>query len=436
MLLRIKYLYEKLASSFWFLPSAILVINILLALLFIYLDKRAPIEPEGFLNLIFSKNPESGRNVLSIIAGSMAGIAGTVFSITLVILQLATSQLGPRLLKNFMYERINQVVLGQYIGLFLYCLIVINSVRDSDSYSFIPNLSIIAAIVFAIFNVFILIFYIHSVSVSIQPSKVIHQLGKNLKQKSDELYPDLNLDIEKTYLENIKKQQYNSHVVNASKSGYIQFFDLEALMKYSEENNCIIKVLEKPGAFIIKNQAIFEILKEEKIATESSEIDKLHAYYQVFRSKSIFQDTEFAIQQIVEIASRALSPGINDPHTAIICIDQLTSSLNMLAKSKTPKQYLTNDPNKIRLIIPSTNFKGFLRASFDEIRQFGAQTPSVIIRLMESIKKLIQTSDSEKNKEILKAYATLILETGEKNFHLDSDISDLRIVYNRVKNCH
>ena len=142
-MLNLKYLFRKVRDSFWFVPTLIIVMSILAAVILLYVDKTHPFTPEGVFKIVFSENSDSGRNVLTVIAGSMVGIAGTVFSITIVVLQLASSQFGPRLLQNFMYKRLNQVVLGQYVGGFLYSIIVINAIRDNDSYAFIPNLSIL-----------------------------------------------------------------------------------------------------------------------------------------------------------------------------------------------------------------------------------------------------------------------------------------------------
>lgn len=432
MLLRIKFFYQKITSSFWFLPSFILLMNIVLAVVLIWVDRQYPITPSGLLNVIFSKNADSGREVLNIIAGSMSGIAGTVFSITLVILQLATSQLGPRLLNNFMYQRINQIVLGQYIGLFLYCLIVINSIRDGEGYKFIPHISIIAAIIFAIVNIFMLIFYIHSVSMSIQPSKVIYQLGKNLKNKADELYPDLDGDVHEAFLEDVKNRHYVTKMLRTPKSGYIQYFDIDGLLEFSEEHRVIIEVLQRPGAYIVEGQPIFELLGTEQLNIEDSELDSLFSNYEVYRSKSLFQDTEFAILQIVEIASRALSPGINDPHTAIICIDQLTDSLNMLGRTEQPKPYITKDAKKVMLIVNQRGFEHFLDTAFDEIRFFGASTPSVIFRLMESIEKLLVGDMPVESKVAVQRYAKKIMETAEQSFKLERDLDMLRDQYRKV----
>ncbi|WP_232217143.1 DUF2254 domain-containing protein [Winogradskyella sp. J14-2] len=403
-----------------------------MAILFIYIDREYPLKPEGILNLIFSENPESGRNVLSLISGSMAGIAGTVFSITLVVLQLATSQLGPRLLKNFMYQRINQVVLGQYLGLYMYCIIVINAIRDGSEFSFIPNQSILVAIIFTIMNVFLLILYIHSVSTNIQPSKVIDRLGKNLKLKSDQLYPDLNSGIEESFTKTFNEGLYYTQSIKTLKHGYIQYFDLEALVKFSEANNCIIKILEKPGAYTIKHQAVLEVLSKTEMLLSQDKIETLNSCYEVFRSKSLFQDTEFAILQIVEIASRALSPGINDPYTAINCIDQLTASLSVLANADVPQRFVTNNPDELRLIVPRTDFKGFLETAFNDILQFGANTPAIIYRLMASIDKLIKSDDSKLHHTVLKEYARRILQTAEHHFKLKQDLNKLQVMYKNL----
>ncbi|MCB9277412.1 MAG: DUF2254 domain-containing protein [Lewinellaceae bacterium] len=429
MSLKIRYFFSRLQSSFWFVPGLILLSSIGLAVLFLYLDYNFPFRPGGILKIIFSEDPASGRTVLSIIAGAMAGIAGTVFSITLVVLQLASSQLGPRLLQNFMYKRINQVVLGQYIGLFLYSILVLNALEENGRGGFIPNFSILFAIVFAVFNVFLLVIYIHNISTSIQPSKIIYELRLEIEESITKLYPDTNENNPGTASPSDSIGLPHVKTIFAHRSGYIQYYDLDALIRFAGKEEAAIKINEKPGAYIVKQQPVFEIFAGRNIEIDAEAERRLQGNYQLFRKKSFFQDTEFAIQQIVEIASKALSPGINDPNTAINCIDNLTSALCLLVNAYIPDATVKDDNGRVLIMANNNSFEGYLKASFDQIRQFGASSPSVIIRMMESIITIFELDKTKKHRETLKNYAELVWETGEKVFTLSSDIEDLRRRY-------
>lgn len=224
------YFFKKLNSSFWFKPLIIILAGIALSVLFLYLDTITGFKPKGIYRMIFSGSSESARKVLSAIANAMIGVAGTVFSITLVVLTLATNQFGPRLLRNFMYQDMNQIVLGSYSGTYLYCLIVLNAVKGQETYTFVPNLSVLFALVLAVLNIILLILFIHHVSVSIQSSNVIENIGKIFNQTPIKIYPSgLGGDLNE---ENMRQHDLNStsaiEILN-KKDGYLQVIDNELL---------------------------------------------------------------------------------------------------------------------------------------------------------------------------------------------------------------
>jgi uncharacterized membrane protein len=434
-MLNLIYLFKKARDSFWFVPTLIIVCSIVSAIVLLYIDRTFPFEPEGVLRLIFSENSDSGRNVLTVIAGSMVGIAGTVFSITIVVLQLASSQLGPRLLRNFMYKRLNQVVLGQYVGVFLYSIIVINAIKDNSEYAFIPNISILFAIFLAIFNVFLLVIFIHSISMSIQPSKIINELRVRIEKNIQDLYPE-QVEKEVTLIpkDDINNQLESIKKFKATTSGYIQYFDLDALVNIARKREIIIKILHRPGSYIVKGQEVFELFKNNSEA-EFSEEDSLslEKSYKVATKKSFFQDVEFGIHQIAEIASKALSPSINNPYTAAICIDNLTSVLCKLVVAKIPDAAIKDDTDVLRLIVMQNSFEGYLDTAFNLIRQYGKTSPFIMIALMEALKTILDADRNNTHTETLSNYAAIVMETGKKSFQLQTDIDDLEHRYTLFK---
>ena len=187
---KLKYLYQETTSSFWFIPSLIVLIAVLVAISMIYIDNHTEMENAGVLSMIFTGSPDSARSVLSTISGAMIGVAGTVFSITLVALTLASSQFGPRLLSNFMHVKINQVVLGTYVATYVYSLVVLNTVRSNDMTSFVPRYSVLIAILAAVANIGLLIVFIHHVAVSIQADNVVADISKNLSHTIENVLRD------------------------------------------------------------------------------------------------------------------------------------------------------------------------------------------------------------------------------------------------------
>ncbi|WP_430410476.1 DUF2254 domain-containing protein [Kordia sp.] len=435
-MLNLKYLFKQVRDSFWFVPTLIIAMSVLGAVFLLYVDKTHPFTPEGIFKIIFSENSESGRNVLTVIAGSMVGIAGTVFSITIVVLQLASSQFGPRLLQNFMYKRLNQVVLGQYVGVFLYCIIVINAIRDNDSYAFIPNVSIIFAIFLAIFNVFLLVIFIHSISMSIQPSKIINELRDRIENNIQTIYPR---HLKKDLPFSEAKDDATANLtkiksVSCKHSGYIQYFDLDALVAIARDYEVVIKALHKPGGYVVSEQSIFEVFQQQ--SSEKKDLDSdfsLQEMFKIATKKTFFQDIEFGIHQIVEIASKALSPSVNNPYTAVVCIDNLTSILCKLAQSEIPDSTIKDDDEQIRVLLITDSFQGFLEAAFNLIRQYGKTSPFIIIKLMEALTVILKFDTSNSHTENLKEYAEIVMKTGKASFLLATDIADLEQRYTLFK---
>lgn len=408
-----------------------------LSLITLKLDLVYPFKTVGVLNLVFTENASSGRATLATIAGAMIGVAGTVFSITLVVLQLASSQYGPRLLQNFMYKRLNQIVLGQYLATFLYCLIILNAISDIERYTFTPSISILVALILAIFNLVLLIFYIHEVSMSIQPSNILNNLNDKLQEGLNNLYPELNnqvagkqqdATINVDHLHCVKK-------IAPHTSGYIQYFSLAHTLDFAIKNNVILEITVKPGTYVTKDEPIIKVLSNQK-EVDLPDVNSAD-FFTLDYKKTAFQDLEFGIHQVVEIACKALSPGINDPYTAINCIDNLTDILAKIARHADPTPYVFDQDNNIRLIVKKHSFKDYLNVAFNQIRQYGANSPAILIKQIKSLTQITQHVRNVQQQDEIMRHAQMIFTTAEKNFQINSDLKDLEACYQiLVKSCN
>ncbi|MBC7706367.1 MAG: DUF2254 domain-containing protein, partial [Rhodoferax sp.] len=165
--------WDRLRSSLWFVPATMAFLAVALAVAAVELDKAVADDWLLSLGWSYSGGAEGASLVLGTVAGSMIAIAGAVFSMTLVALSLASSQLGPRLLRNFMRDTVNQVVLGTFVATFVYCLLVLRTIRRADEVAFVPHLSVTIGVLLAIVSVGVLIYFIHHISVSIQADQVV-----------------------------------------------------------------------------------------------------------------------------------------------------------------------------------------------------------------------------------------------------------------------
>ena len=420
------YLWNELKSTFWFIPVLIISLAITLAFGLLYLDSQIE-APKGVWQYLFINDSSSARSILSTISGVMIGVAGTVFSIILVVLTLASSQFGSRLVKNFMYVRLNQVVLGSYVSTFLYCLIILNAIKDGGQMILVPSFSTLIALVATVANIILLIIFIHHTAVSIQANTVISDISESLSKNIKTLFPETTekqLDEEKEQDETSVKLGYKKkQSFSGSKSGYLQFIDFQSLVSIASELDILLELYFRSGDYLVKDVELGiiylnDILEEEKIS-------RIQNQFTVGKNRSQQQDAEHSIHQMVEIAARALSPGVNDPYTAITCIDNLTATMCYLANVKFPSKYLLDKEGKLRVIAYPLTYEGMLDAAFNQIRQYAKGNPSVIIRLMEALITINKFATSSKHKRAVRKHARMILNAANKSFDEPNDLKDL-----------
>jgi uncharacterized membrane protein len=253
---KLLFKWSELKATFWFIPVMIIILSVFLSISLVYVDDLVSFKQDGIARFFFVKSPDSARTILSTISGAMMGVAGTVFSITLVALTLASSQFGPRIIKNFMYVRLNQVVLGSYISTYLYCLLVLNSVKDVEDYTFIPSISILMAIIAAISNIILLIIFIHQIAISIQADKVISNISDFMSKQVITLFPE-KMGKETENAEKIDTSavisKYRKQIsIKSPKSGYLQYIDSEALMEIITRKDALLELFYRPGGHLVK----------------------------------------------------------------------------------------------------------------------------------------------------------------------------------------
>jgi len=424
---KLLFFFNELKTTFWFIPVLIIIFSVLLAFGMVYLDREIDITQEGLTNFFLVRSPDSARSILSTIAGAMIGVAGTVFSVTLVALTLASSQFGPRLIGNFMHVRLNQVVLGLYISTYLYCLLVLNAIRATDGYTFIPSISILVAITSAIINIVLLIVFIHRIAVSIQADKVVSDISDFISRQVKTIFPErLGKDPEnETVLdvEAIKSGFKYSISLKSPKSGYLQYIDSETLIKIVTNLDGLLELYFRPGGYIVEGVEIGKFYSHKKL--EEEKIEKIIHQFVIGKTKTSLQDLEYSIHQMVEIAARALSPGVNDPYTAIACIDNLTSTMSYLAQAKFPSKFRFDNENKLRVISDILDFEGVLDAAFNQIRQFSESSPAVIIRLMEALITISGFTEHKSHERAVIKHAKMVLGMGKNSINEKHDLEDL-----------
>lgn len=424
---KLGFYWNKLMSTFWFVPVLLLGLSVCLSVALVILDNAVSVPQEGWVRFFLVNSADSARSILSTISGAMIGVAGTVFSVVLVALTLASSQFGPRLIKNFMYVRLNQVVLGSYISTYLYCLLVMNAIKGNEDYSFIPSISILVAILAAVANIILLIVFIHKIAVSIQADRVISDISEVLSKHIKTLFPEKmgeELKDDDDFDPAFAMAAYNKRIsISSPESGYIQYIDSKFLLNFIAKHSALFQLHHRSGSFLVQGEELGVLLTNTD--WEEDKLKRIADQFVFGKIKTSEQDLEFSIHQMVEIASRALSPGVNDPYTAMTCIDHLASTMCYLAEAQFPSSYRFDEDGNLRVIANVIDFEGVLDAAFNQIRQFSEDSTAVIIRLVEALGIILKFTRTETHKKAVVKHIEMVLRLGEASITEKNDLHDL-----------
>ncbi|KJH69695.1 DUF2254 domain-containing protein [Aliterella atlantica] len=428
--------WDSLQSSYFFVPAAIVAIAIALANAMLNLDRQGYYGPLKNWGWIYTGSTDGARAMLSAISGSTITVAGTVFSITIVALQLAASNFGPRLLRNFMHDIGNQVVLGTFIGTFIYCLLVLRTVRgDGDDYdSFIPQLSVTIALVLALVSISLLIYFIHHASTIIQASHVISEVSADLDRATERLFPaKIGKGLSQSGQSKVEIPAdfaVDAYPVKAAKSGYLQAIDDDELMQIASKLDLLMRLEFRPGKFVVQGSELVTVYSGGQVNQKLTK--KLRDAFILGKERTEQQDIEFPIHQLVEVALRAISPGINDPFTAIRCIDRLSAGLSRLAGRDFPSPYRYDDLGNLRVIAQSVTFAGLTDAAFNQIRQYSNSDVAVTIRLLEAIATIARYTQNQQDRAALRRHAEMIRRDSQEAVTEELDKQDIEKQYQAV----
>lgn len=339
---------------------------------------------------LFGVEAEGTRQMLSTLAGSMMTVMGITFSMTLLALALASGQYTSRILRNFMSSRVTQATLGVFAGIFAYCLVVLRTIRGgSGEAEFVPSLAVFFAFVLALGGVGVLIYFIHHIATSIQASSIIASVARETIASIDRLFPerlghapDEDADPEQV-LQSSDARTW--HAVPAGVNGYIQGVDNNALLRLARDRKTVVRMERGIGAFVVQNTVLASLALEDP--PDKKTIEAFNAAYSIDRHRTVDQDPAFGIRQLVDMALKALSPGVNDTSTAVMCVDYLTAILAQLASRKFPAS-LRYEGGEPRVITITPTFEGLLAEAFDQIRGSAEGNIAIMARMLDSFEIL------------------------------------------------
>ena len=414
MIPKLRHWWQEMRSSFWFVPAVIVLGAVGLATGLIAVDATVELHVDKKWPLLFGAGAAGSRGLLTAVASSMITVAGVVFSITIVALSLTSSQYTSRVLRNFMRDRMNQVVLGVFVGIFAYCLVVLRTIRGGDEGAFVPSLAVLGGLVLAFVGIGFLIYFIHHISMSIQASSIIAAAAEETIAAVDHLFPkglgdNADEDADGNPAVPLAEQTWSA--VGARKTGYIESIDGDALLALARKHGTIVRMERGIGEFVVEGTPLVSVAgpggPDEETAAE------LNAVYVISRQRTVQQDAGFGIRQIVDIAMKALSPGVNDTTTAVMCVDYLGAILARLAVRgiATPHRL---DQGELRVIARGPSFESLLAEAFDQIRQNAEGNVAVLTRQLQALETIAGQTANARRRQALRQQADLIAAVAER----------------------
>ena len=380
---------ERLRLSLWFVPGLFALAAAGLALLLISIDRR--LAAEGLEFFRFGGTAEGARSVLSAVAQSMLTFTGLVFTVTMLVLQLAANQLSPRVMRTYLRDRGNQAVLGLFVATFLFTLVVLREVRSADSApGFVPGVSIWVAFALLVSSIGAFVFYIDHMAHAIRASTVIAKIGDEARDALDRLYP-AGGDSESSPVPLPEGVVIGE--VDADRAGTVIGVDHASLMATARAADVTIELVPRVGDFVPRGAALFRLFDasggSRSTAAPARLSDRLRAAVALANERTMEQDLGFGIRQLVDIGSRALSPGTNDPTTAVAAVDQLHDVLRALAQRPFPGRLHRDPAGRPCLIQARPSWDDFVSLAFDELRLYGAGHLQVTRRLDFALSDMI-----------------------------------------------
>jgi len=421
MFTKLRHIWEDLRSSFWFLPGVMVVVAVGLALGLITLDANFDMSMDERLPLLFGAGAAGARGLLMTVASSMITVAGMVFSITIVALTLTSSQYTSRVLRNFMRDRRNQMVLGVFVGIFAYCLVVLRTIREGDEEAFVPSLAVMGGLLLAFVGIAFLIFFIHHISVLIQASNIIATAARETIAAIDHLYPEDPDDADDEDASGRSVPSFAEQTWTAlpsKRTGYIQSINSDGLLEFATKRSVIVRMQRSIGDFVAEGAALATMNGVHTADEETT--TALNAMYEIGRHRTVQQDPGFGIRQLVDIALKALSPGINDTTTAVMCVDYLSAILARLAARRVATPHRL-DGETMRVIAQGPTFESLLAEAFDQIRQHATGNVAVLTKQLIALETIADRTRSEKRRQSMRHHAELTRAVAERTISSPHD---------------
>ncbi len=438
----LRRIWAELRGSLWFIPLLTLLIATILAPVMVAVDRSVGEKLSLSLPLVFEAGPDGAREVLGTIAGSVLALAGVAFSFTILAFSLASSQYSPRILHNFMDDRTNQIVLGVLMGSFLYCLLVLRTVRAAGNSivvdTFVPSLSVTVALLLALLDLALFILYLHHISVSVTGYHIINRVGQSAVESVSRIFPEEEKSAQEALSISSPLRSEAAHEVRATSSGYVQEIDIEKIVKLMQEHKMQADVSVRTGEFVTKGKLLAIVIAQSQPTEDICE-DVASAFLLGLR-RTPENDALFGVMQLSAIAVKAMSPGINDPTTALMCLDQIERVLSAVGGRQTPQQTHCDEQGTPRVAVPVVDFRALVEEAFGGVRHYGVDAGgdvTVAMRMLVVMANVAEQLSDEERRTVLGRHAHAVVEAADRSLGapIDRALLDEKIAALSAKPC-
>lgn len=409
--------FAQAREAFWFLPAVLGLCALGLAQALIALDRSidgVDLGPGGAL--LYRVGASGSRDILGAIGGSMLAVAATSFSITISVLATASSTYGPRLVRNFMADRRNQFVLGVFGSTFLYALTVLRSIRaeSTDGAAFVPDIAVNVAVLLAVLDVAVLVYFIHHIADSIQVSTLSARVRTELVAVVDLLYPEqAPANAVDVGAGECAWSVGPSEAVAAERSGFVVGIDENAILTTSSNAGCVVEILVRPGDHVVAGEAVARVRPPGRADDVG---DATRSAVTLGDARTPREDVSFAVQQLTEMAVRALSPSTNDPYTAQNALAELAVGLVPMARRPSPLLGRVDDSGALRLIVGRTPATDILDDVFDAMRSYALEHPIALAATVKLAERIgIASADEDVRATVVRQLEQLLQDYRSSN---------------------
>ncbi len=418
---------DALRTNLWLVPAVEVAGAVVLFVGTYALDRAAFAGVFRLPGWLISGSPDAARQILTAIAAAVITVVGVVFSIVIVALTLTSTQFGPRMLRNFIRDRGTQVTLGTFVATFVYAVLAVGAIGQGGP-AFVPRITITVTLALTVTDLAVLIYFLHHVTIQIQLPHVIAGIAADLAA-AIELQAGRGAEDSGSADARLAGLHGPGGEVAAPRSGYLQYIQHRLLVRLAAELGVVIHLRYRPGHFLVQGHPYATVWPAGAASRVARELARAHV---TGPYRTLAQDVSFGIDQLVEIAIRALSPAVNDTFTALTCIDWIGDSLCKVTGRWHPIRVYRDAAGVVRLITTETTYERLVQRSFEKIRQAGRGMPAVMIRQLDALGKIMERATTSQDRELLLGQAAMIQRLSLASVDEESDRADIQQAYKAV----